>query len=157
VTQPSEPSGFTAPHVRVATSTGFVPFLADIGEEGWRLLAHACTQREFAAGEFIMRAGERDRSLAIVHSGNLGFFLNPEDVEPRRVMAAPTIVGEVCFFDGQPRSGTVRALAAGELWTLPFASFKELAAAHPALGHSILLDAGCILAHRLRYDAPGAA
>lgn len=63
---------------------------------------------------------------------------------------APTVVGEVGFFDDGPRSATLRARTAGEMLRLSFDDFEALSAASPSLGRTILLDAGRIVALRLR-------
>jgi CRP/FNR family transcriptional regulator, cyclic AMP receptor protein len=126
-------------------------FLASLSDQDWIRLVNACEHLRFASGDVVMRAGEVDRSLAIVRFGRLGFFASPADQRPARVMQGPTVIGEIGFFDGQPRSGTVRALTDGDLLRLSFGAFEALAAQVPHLGKAILLDAGRILAQRLRY------
>jgi CRP-like cAMP-binding protein len=61
-----------------------------------------------------------------------------------------TVIGEVAFFDGRPRSAGVRAVTECELFRLSFEAFEVLAAREPALGRAVLLDLGRILAARLR-------
>lgn len=124
-------------------------FLRDRGEDDWeRVLAHAEAVR-LAAGDVLIRAGERDRTLYLVASGRLEVLLPGNDtrigtIEPR------SVAGEVAFIDGRPRSATLRALADGEVFALRFEAFETLAARHPELGRAILLDLARILAGRLR-------
>ena len=66
------------------------------------------------------------------------------------VIGAPSLVGEVGFFDPGPRSGTLRARTDGELLQISFEQFESLAASSPSLARMILLDAGRIVAMRLR-------
>lgn len=148
---PGQVSSFFAyPTVADDEATELV-FLRDRTEEDWeRLLAHAEAVR-FAAGDILIRAGERERSLYVLASGRLELLLPGEagdlaigTIEPR------TVVGEMAFLDGRPRSATLRALTDGELYELRFDAFETLAARYPELGRAILLDLGRILAGRLR-------
>ncbi len=124
-------------------------FLRDRNEADWeRLLAHAETVR-LAAGDVLIEAGGRDRTLYIVASGRLEVLLpggrgRIGTIEPR------SVAGEIAFVDGRPRSATLRALTDAEVYALRFEQFEVLAARHPELGRAILLDLGRILAGRLR-------
>jgi CRP-like cAMP-binding protein len=109
-----------------------------------------------------VRQGDDDRSLIIVLSGALTFIVATEGGAERvvSVIEAPSVVGEVGFFDPGPRSGTLRARADGELLQLGYDQFEALAASSPSLARTILFDAGRIVARRLRRataDALGAA
>lgn len=128
-------------------------FLADCLTEDWERIERHALRRRFAAGEEVVRAGEEDRSLLIVLSGVLEFVVEGRIVSR---IEAPTLVGEVGFFDPGPRSGTLRASVDGELLQLGFAEFEALAAASPALARTILLDAGRIVARRLRRSTTAA-
>jgi CRP-like cAMP-binding protein len=105
------------------------------------------TRRRFSPGEVLVHEGEVDRSLLILLRGQLEFLVGGE---PRAVVDAPTLLGEVAFFDPGPRSGTLRARGEGELLQLRFAQFEALAASSPSLARRILLDAGRLMAQRLR-------
>jgi CRP/FNR family transcriptional regulator len=135
------------------------PFLADSYAEDWERLERYGARRRFRAGEAIVRQGEVSRSLIIVLSGELAFVRTNSTGEERLlgIIPAPTLVGEVGFFDPGPRSGTLRALGDGELLQLSFAQFEALAASSPSLARTILLDAGRIVAMRLRRSTAAAA
>jgi len=126
-------------------------FLRDRSEEDWeRLLAHTEAIR-FGAGDTLIRAGERERSLYVLASGRLELLLPGKSGDIRVGTIEPrTVVGEMAFLDGRPRSATVHALTDGELFELRFEAFETLAARYPELGRAILLDLGRILAGRLR-------
>jgi CRP/FNR family cyclic AMP-dependent transcriptional regulator len=127
-------------------------FLAGSHDEDWERIERYCVRRRFRAGEAIVRQGEIDRSLVIVLSGSLELVVSDRRGRKRAVTVidAPSVVGEISFFDAGPRSGTLRALAPGELLQLSFFDFEALAAASPSLARVILLDAGRIVAVRLR-------
>jgi CRP-like cAMP-binding protein len=95
--------------------------------------------------------------LLIVLSGELSFVVAAETGAERELSAieAPSVVGEVGFFDPGPRSGTLRARTDGELLQLGFEQFEALAASSPSLARTILFDAGRIVAIRLRRATAG--
>jgi CRP-like cAMP-binding protein len=128
------------------------PFLADSYAEDWERLERFATRRRFRAGEDVVSQGDLDRSLIVLLSGELSFVVANEAGAERMVsvIEAPSVVGEVGFFDPGPRSGTLRARTGGELLQLGFEQFEALSAAAPSLARTILLDAGRIVAIRLR-------
>jgi CRP-like cAMP-binding protein len=127
-------------------------FLASSYAEDWERLERFAARRRFRGGEDIVREGEVDRALIIVLSGALAFVARSSAGEERvlSIIEAPSLVGEVGFFDPGPRSGTLRAQTDGELLRLSFEQFEALAASSPSLARTILLDAGRIVAIRLR-------
>lgn len=134
----------------LASAAGAQPvdaFFADADAEDWRRLERVATRRRFSPGEVLVREGEIDRSLLILLRGQLEFLVG---AEARAVVDAPTLLGEVAFFDPGPRSGTLRARSDGELLQLRFAQFETLAASSPSLARRIVLDAGRLMAQRLR-------
>lgn len=130
-----------------AAPAGGAVFLAAAGEEGWRtLLAHTETLR-FSAGDVVIAAGDVDRALYLLTQGSV------DALDGDRVVAgvaAPSVLGEVAFLDGGPRSLTLRATAPVELRRLTFEAFETLAARHPFLARDVLLEVGRIVAGRLR-------
>lgn len=126
-------------------------FLGSAHPDDWAIVGAHCERRRFRAGEVIVRTGEVDRSLLVLLDGRL------ETVVERRGRArtlstspAGSVVGELGFLDGRPRSATVIAATDGELLRMSFAAFETLSATHPRLGRTILLDLGSALAHRVR-------
>jgi CRP/FNR family transcriptional regulator, cyclic AMP receptor protein len=150
LTNPSDdlPDPGGRPAVVVPTETSF---LDDCSREDWERIGRYCVQQRFLPGEEIARQGEVDRSLAIILSGSLDVVVESGVAERSvAVIEAPSVVGEVAFFDAAPRSATLRARTAGELLRLSFSDFEALAAASPSLARTMLLDAGRIVALRLR-------
>lgn len=132
-------------------------FLANRDEQDWGRLLEFVETIRFAAGETIIRAGDVDRALYIVVAGSLEVLVaRGDEVERRATIEPRSVVGEVAFVDGGPRSATIRAVSAGELLRLTYDAFEVLAARYPELGRAILLDLGRILAWRLR-EADSAA
>jgi CRP-like cAMP-binding protein len=122
--------------------------LPRLSEDGWRRLLAYVVRRNFSAGELVIREGDRDRSLHLVAEGTLQ--IAPRRGRPPLVVSAGSVIGEISFFDGLPRSADVRALSDGALATLSYEHLEVLAAREPALARELLLDLGRILARRLR-------
>jgi CRP/FNR family cyclic AMP-dependent transcriptional regulator len=133
--------------VREPEDSAEAVFLAECDDQDWERILRHCDRRSFRRGEEIVRDGEVDRALLILTQGTLEFVSGERTFN---VIAAPSVVGEVTFFDGAPRSGSLRARTDGEYLRLSFDSFEALSAELPALARTILLETGRILALRLR-------
>jgi len=126
-------------------------FLDQASTDDWALVGAHSERRRFRTGEVIVKAGDLDRSLMIVLDGELETSIEKKGRQHRLSPApAGTVVGELGFLDGRPRSANVIATMDGELLRMSVTAFDSLAAANPRLGRMILFDLGCVLAHRLR-------
>jgi CRP-like cAMP-binding protein len=74
----------------------------------------------------------------------------PRDEGAFKTIDAPSVLGELAFFDGRPRSATLDAVTDVEVVRLDAAAFARLSADAPELAHAMLLDLARILALRLR-------
>lgn len=152
-------SFFDYPGQPPSADAGELVFLPRLSPEGWgKLLARTGAQR-FSAGDVVVHAGETHPALYIVASGSLEVIGAGRRGRERRmaVIEQGSVFGEQSFFDGLPRSATVRALTAGELRSLTREAFEVLAAREPDLARMILLDLGRILSLRLRSTSALAA
>jgi CRP-like cAMP-binding protein len=152
-------SFFDYPGQETADESRQLVFLPRLSPEGWgKLLARTGAQR-FRAGDVVVRAGETQPALYIVASGTLEVVGEGRRGKERRmaVIEQGSVFGEQSFFDGLPRSATVRALSDGELRSLTPEAFEVLAAREPDLARMILLDLGRILSLRLRSTSALAA
>ncbi|HEX6714788.1 MAG TPA: cyclic nucleotide-binding domain-containing protein [Thermoleophilaceae bacterium] len=143
---------FDYPDVAVKEAADEVVFLPDRSERDWeKLLAHT-DSRQFRPGDTVIKAGVVDRSLSIVTEGTLAMFLPQKGGGEKefKTIEAPSVIGELCFVDGGPRSSTLKAVTDGELRRLSYESFEVLAAREPELARAILFDLGRIISLRLR-------
>jgi CRP-like cAMP-binding protein len=143
---------FDYPTVTVSEAADEVLFLPDRSERDWeKLLAHT-DSRPFRPGDTVIQAGVVDRSLYIVTEGTLAMFLPQKGGGEKefKTIEAPSVIGELCFVDGGPRSSTLKAVTDGELRRLSYESFEVLAAREPELARAILFDLGRIISLRLR-------
>ncbi len=135
-------------------------FLASATEADWAALRAHCELLTIPAGQLVIPQGANDRALYIVVSGSLEVTVprNRRGGERQLTLIEPgTVIGELGFFDGLPRSANVRATSDAVLLRLGYQSFEVLAAKEPALGRRILLDMGRVLATRLRKAEARAA
>lgn len=145
---------FDDPNARagLGPSEADVPFLAELSPPEWDRLVEMTERRLFQAGDVVIAGGDVDRSLYFVASGSVEVFVRQGHKEQSvQVLGPGSVLGEIAFFDGKPRSASVRALADTELLRLSADAFEVLSARHPDLGRKILLDLGRVLALRLRH------
>ena len=122
-------------------------FLAHAGRADWERLAACASLRRYRAGETVVREGDTAQTLYIVGRGAL------EVRRGERVIASVpegSVFGEQAFFDGEPRSASVVAVADVELLELGAEDLEKLAARDPQLARKVLFDLGRILSLRLR-------
>lgn len=125
-------------------------FLPDRDERDWEILLGYTEVRRFSPGEVVIRRGDPERAIYLLTAGTLG--VGAEERTPVfKTIDAPSVVGEVAFLDGLPRSAELVAETEGELRRLSLDAFESLAARHPELGRAILFDLGRITATRLRW------
>lgn len=129
-------------------------FMPEATATDWALVFAHAEPSNFESGEEIVRAGEHERALYLLVDGTLGVRC-ADARAPFKQIDAPSLVGEVGFIDGGPRSATLEALSAGTIVRLDFEAFERLAAAEPALGHRMLLELARVLAARLRMLTDG--
>jgi CRP/FNR family transcriptional regulator, cyclic AMP receptor protein len=136
-----------------------VRLLAGATDEEWAELLKHTRHRRFRPGESVVTDGAREQSLYLVLEGELEVLV-PRRRGHRRIatIGEGSVIGELSFFDGAPRSAMVRALTPALLAELSPAEFDDLAEANPRLARQLLFDLGRILAQRLRerHDAAAA-
>lgn len=142
-------SFFNYDDVEVREQADQLAFLANRPQSDWaKILDHADTRR-FSSGEMLIRAGETDRALYLLTEGQIGVQLEGGRTIFKTI-DAPSVLGEVAFLDGGPRSATLVAITDGELQRLRMESFEVLSARDPELGRAILFDLARIVTARLR-------
>lgn len=122
-------------------------------QEQWRkLLAHT-TPRHFRASEVVIQRNATDRTLYLVAAGLLEVGVTQVDGVSMTSLArisSGSILGEQSFFDSQPRSANVWAVADGTLLLLPHDRFTQFGEAEPALARDFLFAMARVLSIRLR-------
>ena len=122
-------------------------------EEDWRTLFGFTTTRRLLAGDALIRRGEPDRTLYFVLGGKLEVTARSSDGQTMGRVAqvcAGSVLGELAFFDGGPRSAGAWATSDCAVAAMTPDQFTGFDANHPALARGLLFALGRILAIRLR-------
>lgn len=123
-------------------------FLEGATEKEWQAIYRHAEVRQFEPGDVLVRLGDTDSSFFILTAGTAEVLLRDERVVG--TVSEGAVFGEIAFFDGAPRSATVRATTKGSAAYMSRESFETFAAWEPALARRMLLDLGKALATRLR-------
>jgi CRP-like cAMP-binding protein len=124
-------------------------FMPEATASDWAVVFSHAEVLRVAAGLALVQAGEDDRAIYLLTEGTVGVRL-PRDESAFKTIDAPSVVGELAFFDGRPRSATLDAVTDVEVVRLDQAGFERLTGAAPDLAHAMLRDLARILALRLR-------
>ena len=124
-------------------------FMPGATASDWATVFSHAEVRRVGAGLALLQAGEEDRALYLITEGAVGVRL-PRDESAFKTIEAPSVLGELAFFDGRPRSATLDAVTDVEVVRLDEAGFDRLTRDAPELAHAMLRDLARILALRLR-------
>lgn len=124
-----------------------VLFLPEASGGDWAEIFNHATAYVFHAGDPIAYAGEPDRALYLLVEGRVQITTGGA---PLKEIEAPSVLGEIAFLDGGPRSAGVMAISDGEVVRFDMDAFAALSAANPDLARRMALDLGRIAAIRLR-------
>jgi CRP-like cAMP-binding protein len=124
-------------------------FMPEATASDWATVFAHAEVRRVPAGLALVQAGEDDRALYLLTEGTVGVRL-PRDESAFKTIDAPSVVGELAFFDGRPRSATLDAITDVEVVRLDEQGFERLSEAAPELAQAMLRDLARILALRLR-------
>lgn len=122
---------------------------------GWkevRAIAGYMQVKTFPAGTTIIQEGRKATSLAFVEQGVVTIQKEEAGGSERHIidLTRDAVIGEIAFFDNEPRSATVVAKTDVRLLILTRERFDELAAANPDLAIKTLFYIGRVLSRRLR-------
>ena len=124
-------------------------FLPEATATDWAKIFSFAEVLEVSAGLALVQAGEDERALYLLTEGTLGVRM-PREETAFKSIDAPSVLGELAFFDGSPRSATLDALTDVQVVKIDMDCFSQLSEAEPALAHAMLMDLARILALRLR-------
>jgi CRP/FNR family cyclic AMP-dependent transcriptional regulator len=122
-------------------------------DEDWKQLFGFATTRRVMAGDALIRRGEPDRTLHFVLHGDLEVIGHSGDgLTMGRValVGAGSVLGELAFFDGGPRSAGAWAVGDCEVAAMTPDQYAAFEQSSPALARELLFALGRILAIRLR-------
>jgi CRP-like cAMP-binding protein len=127
-------------------------FMPGATASDWATVFSYAEVRHVGAGLAVVQAGEEDRALYLLTDGTVGVKL-PRDEGTFKEIEAPSVLGELSFFDGYPRSATLQAITDVEVVRIDLAAFDRLHEHEPAIANLMLRDLARILALRLRLTS----
>ena len=137
----------------IAARLDGLKFGAVFSWEEIRVMAGYLLEKFFPPGTVIIQEARRATSLAFIDKGTV--TIQKEDVgAPERHiidLSRDAVIGEIAFFDNEPRSATVVAKTDVALLVLTRERFDDLAAEHPELAIKVLFYVGRVLSRRLRH------
>jgi len=122
-------------------------------DQEWQQLLGFTDVRRVTSGDSLILDGEPDRTLYFVLRGDLEVIVRSGDgLSLGRVAAvgAGSVLGELAFFDGGPRSASAWAVSECDVAAMSLDQYSAFEQAYPALARELLFALGRILATRLR-------
>lgn len=112
-----------------------VDLFALLSDEARGRVATGARERRFAAGEMIVREGDRGSSMFIVESGRLGVSAHGTVGQSQKlaVLEAGSAFGEVSLLTGDPRTATVRALTESTLLEIDKSTLSPILRENPSI------------------------
>lgn len=112
--------------------------------------ALACFERRsFAAGEYLMRAGETSRDLHLIESGHADVMIQNHGIRLAG-MGAGSVAGEMGFLTSTPRAADVCATQPTVSQVLTRDRFEQLSQTQPEIAQQLMQNLCTELASRLR-------
>jgi CRP/FNR family transcriptional regulator, cyclic AMP receptor protein len=118
----------------------------------WETFFSHSRRLNVARGNVLIQEDASERVIYFIASGLLEvtLALGGRNMETIAKVHPGSVVGELSFFDGRPRSAKVLAVADSELYRLDYDAFLQYADAHPRQACDLLLAIGRVVALRLR-------
>lgn len=90
-------------------------------------------------GQYLIREGEESKEIYIVEEGTLGVYKvkNCQEVKIGSIFQGE-MVGEMSFFDNEPRCATIKAETNARLMVIPSAKFEMYLSKQPKWFRSLL-------------------
>ncbi len=127
--------------------------LAELSSEEWALFIGFAARRRYPPGAVLVTAGDSDRALCFIASGEVELLGPGKTVAHRR---DGEVFGLLSFLDGAPSAVTARVgrAAPAELLRLTPDALLQLSAWQPRIALALMRDLGALVASRLRLLQP---
>jgi CRP-like cAMP-binding protein len=158
----ADPGAGIAPFLRAAAEENPEKELLTVPqwkEADWEALFSYARSLQVTSGNVLIQKDASERALYFVASGLLEVtsVLSSYSLGVIAKVHPGSVVGELAFLDGRPRSAKVWAVADSELYRLEFEDYQRFADAHPRATCDLLFALGRIVALRLRRSQARAA
>jgi len=125
----------------------------DFSEKELALIQQNIVNLSFNKNEIVFKEGDQTRDLYFLTKGKMTvyIYLPESDIQKRLFAYAPgTVVGEMSFLDGDPRSASVWASERSEIMCLPIKNFQRLSQKEPELTAKFMKNLALEISGRLR-------
>ncbi len=124
----------------------------DFSEDEIKDLLSFSRAYKFEQGQLLFNQGDKDDSVIIINDGEIELSaINSNNEEIAfSIIGNGTVLGEIAFFDGKPRTTSAKALTELEGIVITKGDFSRLETENPALAIKTLKEFGRITAERLR-------
>jgi SulP family sulfate permease len=104
---------------------------------------------------FLCRTGDPTETLLFIERGRVSVEVERPGLPPlrHRVFGPNTILGEVGFFLGVPRTASLRVDVPATVWSLDMPAFKRLSQHHPSITAALLIYTVRIQGERLAFTS----
>ena len=100
---------------------------------------HGALGKEYEVGEIIVRQGEPGDCMFVVQAGQVVATIEQDEQESMLGLLGPgDFFGEMCVFEKQPRSATVRALSYARVLTVDKKGLLRQITVDPTLAFNLL-------------------
>lgn len=124
-----------------------VSIFSDLSHKELQLLAANARERQFAAGETVIRQGETGVGLFVVLSGKVRVMQRADGGERELgVFGKDAVLGEMALLDDLPRTATVIASEPTKVLIIPVWDFRAALRENPDIALKLL----AVLSRRLR-------
>jgi CRP-like cAMP-binding protein len=127
--------------------------LPNWADEDWKQLFRFTSIRSVIPGDALIRGGEPDQTLYFVLRGRLEVIVRSGDglsMGQVALVGAGSVLGEMAFFDGGPRSASAWAIDDCDIAAMTPDQHSAFETASPALAYELVFALSRILATRLR-------
>jgi CRP-like cAMP-binding protein len=116
----------------------------------WETIGGYMQPFSLAQGQLLITEGSLERTLYFVETGSLSVHFEDRGGKVHLAILGPgSAVGEGSFFSQAPRSATVQAVSACELWALNPIRFAELSNRQPAVALALSMALGALISRRM--------
>jgi Cyclic nucleotide-binding domain/Ion channel len=113
-----------------------VPLFSDADDTFIREIALSLTPVFFLPGDYVIRAGDRDRDMYFINRGTVE-VIGPDGATVLAHLGTGDFFGEMALLDDAPRAASVRALDYCDLYRLERARFETVLSQYPAVAGQI--------------------
>lgn len=108
---------------------------------------------KYMSGDYLFKEGDISDSIYIIFTGRIEISSETEHHDKINfpTVLNGTVLGEVAFFDGKPRTASARAIDNIEAMVITHKSFAQMEDINPKLAIKFLKEVAKITAERLRW------